>query len=174
MEEWRDVAGYEGCYEVSNLGRVRSVDRSFVTKTGKVVPIAGVEKHPHVNPNGYMEVNLHRGSKHKLARVHRLVAEAFIPNPECKPEVNHIDGNKLNNSAVNLEYCTNDENNEHAMRAGLNRRIPVLMDGVHRFESITKCARHLGVDKHEIRRALDGTYKSVHGHTFEIDNGNPA
>lgn len=168
MEEWRDVVGYEGFYQVSSLGNVRSIDRFYLSTRGKKVPIKGEAKKLHVNPDGYLELNIKRDGVQKLVRAHRLVADAFIPNPHDKPEVNHINGVKTDNRVCNLEWCTGEENTAHAVRTGLVKYEgkQVLMDGETVFDSITKCAKHVGVDKHEIRRALNGEYKTVHGHTF--------
>ena len=111
LEVWRAVAGYEGLYEVSNYGRVRRIFRY-----GR--PYLTLCK-PKLTKDGYFESTLFKGNKPCWIRTHRLVAQAFIENPENKPEVNHIDGNKLNNSADNLEWCTSSENQLHAYRIGL-------------------------------------------------------
>lgn len=167
MELWKDIQGFEGLYQVSNYGRVKLLEHTFTTKTGKVCTVPGKIKKPS-NVKGYCHVVLDACGKVKNISVHRLVARAFIPNPDNKPQVNHIDGNKKNNHVDNLEWVTGEENIQHAFDTGLMpvKAQPVLMDGVVRFDSITKCARHVGVDNHEIRRALQGKYKTVHGHTF--------
>lgn len=104
MEEvFKDVLGYEGKYQVSNTGKVFSILRKRVIHTER-------------EHKGYLRVNLWRNGKRKHVPVHRLVALAFIPNPENKPQVNHIDFNKENNRADNLEWCTNDENQVHAAK----------------------------------------------------------
>lgn len=101
QEVWRDVVGYEGLYQVSNLGRVKSFHRY---KDGMIVK-------PAITSKGYCRVDLQKNSqKRKVSKVHRLVAQAFIPNPENKPEIDHIDGNKQNNRADNLRWCTHKEN----------------------------------------------------------------
>ena len=105
MEEWRDVPGYEGLYQVSNLGRVRSEKRS----TTRGVILKG-----KINTHGYVEVTLSKKNVRKTARVHRMVAIAFIPNPEGKPQVNHRNGDRSDNRAENLEWCTASENMVHA------------------------------------------------------------
>lgn len=108
-EEWRDVEGYEGIYQVSNLGRVRSLDRKIhnYIKPGKILT-------PRNNGHSYFEVSLHRvGHKDKHVYIHRIVAAAFIPNPDNLPEVNHIDFDKSNNAVSNLEWVSSKENKAH-------------------------------------------------------------
>lgn len=107
MEEWKDIEWYAGLYQISNFGRVKS----FRYGEGKIIK-------PFIN-NGYYCVGLSRKDDYKKVRVHRLVAKHFIPNPDNKKEVNHIDGNKLNNNVSNLEWSTRSENIKHAFLNGL-------------------------------------------------------
>ena len=113
-EEWKDIKGYEGYYQVSNLGRVRSLDRIVITKDNRKLPIKGVVLHLFKNRNGYFQVQLCKGNKTKHHRIHRLVAENFLPRVLYKTDVNHIDGNKSNNRITNLEWCTKEENMQHS------------------------------------------------------------
>lgn len=106
-EEWRPIEGYEDLYEVSNLGRVRSHGSIRSVKPW----------------NNYCVAKLYRNGNCKTAYVHRLVAKAFIPNPQNKHFVNHKDGDKRNNHADNLEWCTRQENEIHAWKHGLKERI---------------------------------------------------
>ena len=114
-EEWKAVLGYEGLYEVSNLGRVRSLPHEVPTKIGTRISSGRVMK---LQPfkSGYMGVCLSKGNKQALKTVHRLVAEAFIENPDNLPQVNHKDENKANNSVDNLEWVTAIENNNYGTR----------------------------------------------------------
>lgn len=118
-EIWKDIAGYEGLYQVSNFGRVKSLPRTVTytricnNKEQNVISHhSGRIMSLPTNGAGYIHVPITRG---KNMQVHRLVAEAFIPNPENKPFVNHIDGNKTNNRVDNLEWVTNRENQRHAI-----------------------------------------------------------
>ena len=118
-EEWRDVVGFEGFYQVSSLGRVRSLDRIIVCGDGRKLPCKGRLLKTHKNKHGYPSASLWLGNKEYKTRVHCLVAYAFLG---CRPDgcdVNHIDGNKTNNLPVNLEYCTRSQNNQHAYATGL-------------------------------------------------------
>jgi hypothetical protein len=121
IELWKPVLHYEEQYEVSNLGRIRSIERMVVNKSGlRTVPYKILS--PFVNEVGYQLVILYNGNKQKAVRVHRLVATAFVPNPDGKREVNHNDGDKLNNAASNLGWMTRKENMEHAYRMGLRKK----------------------------------------------------
>ena len=120
-EIWKDIKGYEGYYQVSNLGRIKSLDRMKNNQYNEYFMSGRILKSSIIKDKGYCRVSLNNGKGRKSKRVHRLVAEAFIPNLENKPEVNHIDGNKLNNCADNLEWCTNKENIEHSIKTGLRK-----------------------------------------------------
>ncbi len=119
-EEWRDIAGFEGLYQVSSLGRILRLPR--MTSDGRHL---SAQLRAQSVETQYAQVELYKEGKGKMCLVHRLVAQAFIPNPENKPTVNHKDGNKLNNTVSNLEWATQQENNQHALRTGLVVTKPV-------------------------------------------------
>lgn len=102
MEIWKDIKGYEGIYQISNLGRIKNCK--------------GIVKKLQRDKDGYLRTNLYKGKQIKTIFAHRAVALAFINNPYKKAEVNHIDGNKENNSVENLEWCTKSENEKHAYK----------------------------------------------------------
>ena len=116
MEIFKDIEGYEGLYQVSNYGRVLSlgngISTNSLTKLKKFISIG-------ITPKGYTKVKLSKQGVKKFYSVHRLVAKAFIDNPIDKPQVNHIDCNKLNNHVSNLEWCTSLENISHSVKNGL-------------------------------------------------------
>jgi hypothetical protein len=132
-EEWRDIVGYEGLYQVSNLGRVKSLPKRIVYKDGReyIYP-SKVMKNQKVS-TGYRYVTLYSVNGRRQYYVHRLVAIAFIPNLNNERDINHIDGCKTNNIASNLEWCSRSENIKHAYDRGLHR--------VNMEEAIMACSR---------------------------------
>lgn len=112
-EIWKDIQGYEGIYQVSNLGRVRSVDRVVIHKDGVKHLYRGRVLKPHYNTSKYLAIGLHYNGISNTYLVHRLVAQVFIPNPNNLPEVNHIDEVITNNKVDNLEWCTSEYNNNY-------------------------------------------------------------
>lgn len=150
IEEWREIPGYGGRYQISNLGRIRSMP--YVNYQMSSHPGVMMEKHipgkimaPTNNGNGYMIIALrYKGSKKKNHYVHRLVAEAFIPNPDGFSEVNHIDYDKGNNIATNLEWVSREQNlawskdnmrkpTPNARKTNLGMRYISMRNGKYRF-----------------------------------------
>jgi len=117
-EIWKDVVGYEGIYQVSNYGNVRSIDR-IIKRGNHSFTKKGQIKATGINNRGYCDIMLCKGAKYEHHVVHKLVALAFIPNPENKDFINHKNGNKLNNCVDNIEWVTMSENNQHAYNTGL-------------------------------------------------------
>ena len=118
MEEtWKDIQGFEGYYQVSNLGRVKSLER-YVCHSGKAMLRKERIRKPFDN-QGYWNLTLHKDKQDYHTTIHQLVAKAFIPNPDNLPVVNHKDGNKKNNCVDNLEWVTASENSRHAIKIGL-------------------------------------------------------
>lgn len=150
-EEWRDIPGYEGRYQISNLHRVKSLPKR--TRKGERLMF------PKISTAGYLTVGLFdkEGKKH-TCQVHRLIAEAFIPNPESKPCVNHIDGDKRNNSIENLEWVTYKENTGHAYSILKRERytIPVrcIETGVV-YKSAAEAQRKTGANRGSISSVIN-------------------
>lgn len=176
-EHWMPVKGFEGVYMVSNMGRVKSVDRITISKNGKRMPFKETILKPKVGRGGYMYLTLHWGAIKKTAKIHRLVAEAFIPNPLNKPQVNHIDEDKTNNMYSNLEWCTAKENCNHGthnIRMSMNGRnapsksSPVLQfslqgDLIKRWESLCEIERSLGFLHCTVSDCCYGKKPSMYG-----------
>lgn len=113
-EIWAYIKGYEGLYQISNYGRIKSFAiRKY--STGAMI------LKPKLAKNGYLMVSLNKNRKGRYFLIHRIVAQTFIPNPENKSTVNHKDGNKFNNCVENLEWQTQSENNHHAVNTGLSK-----------------------------------------------------
>lgn len=155
---WKDVTGLEDCYKISNTGLLYSKKLKRLIK---------------LHPNGWGYLSHHAVCKHGTftLRIHRLVAQEFIPNPKGLPYVNHMDGNKLNNCFDNLEWCTAKENSQHAIKLGLrtqSKRVAQLKDDIiiNEFCSIGEASRQTGIDNRRICHNLKGHTKSTDGYTW--------
>lgn len=155
MEEvWKDIKGYEGYYQVSSLGRIRSVDREIVDKNGVKKLIHGKIMQHVFNSDGYPSITLCCNGADKRLKIHRLVALAFLPNPGNLPEVSHLDETRTNNRIDNLAWSSHKDNlnmplfkerNAFSRLKGKNgRAIPVECEGVI-FETGTECAKFYGI-----------------------------
>ena len=181
QEKWKDIAGYEGIYQISNLGRVKNTVTKEIKKQSD-------------NGKGYKSVNLWKQNKGQTFYIHRLVAGAFIENTLNKPEVHHIDSDRSNNTVENLTWVTTKENNnlgKHIERMTKNKRwietrstsmakareksIVINSyktkftkgDFVKVFESLAQGARELGLDKGGCTRVANGKQKHTHGYKVE-------
>lgn len=166
MENWRAVEGTDGMIEISDLGRIRSNLRD-----GRILK-------PTEDKKGYLRIKITLNRVHHSYKVHRMVAEAFIPNPEGKAQVNHKDGNKKNNAVSNLEWVSNAENMRHAYENGLNRyhpeennrrKTPVVAVNAKtgeklRFESVSDAERYF--NSRHISDVLKGKRDKAAGHFF--------
>ena len=151
--EWRPVKGYEGFYEVANDGTVRSLPRDTERAGGAIVHYEGRVLTHTFDTRGYHGVTLCKEHKQRRVRVHRLVAEAFVDNPDGKPHVNHLDENKDNNHASNLEWCTPAENDAWGTR---NERCKKNRDKQKHRESIVNSEKHRARRKPIIQKAMNG------------------
>ncbi len=170
-EEYRNIEGFPN-YQVSNLGNVRNIKKN-------------TQKTPGNDKHGYLKVDLYKNSKRTTRKIHRLVADAFLPKDPQRTDINHKDGNRHNNELTNLERCTKSENMKHAYKTGLakphasygmlgkknpnagrkKRAVRVVETG-EIYASQSECERALGLSAH-INDCLRGRQKSCNGYHFE-------
>lgn len=169
-EEWRDIKDYYGYYQVSNFGRVRGVDR--ITENN--IPIKSSLLRPYKNHSGHLRVRLTKKSVGKKFLVHRLVAQAFIPNPQNFPIINHKDENPSNNKVDNLEWCTIKYNNNYGsykkkMSTLKSKPIKVIYrDGTYEiWASAIIFGKNFGINSSHISDVINGKRKTVKGLKFE-------
>lgn len=160
-EIWKDVCGYNDLYEVSNLGNIRMRETKY-------------QKSFRVDKWGYACVTLRERGKDKRRFVHRIVAIAFLKNPKNKAEVNHIDGNKLNNSLDNLEWATSAENEQHAIENGLITPRKAVV-GTHKktnevlhFESVADAARKTKESECGISSTINGRQRCTKNYYWSL------
>lgn len=160
MEEWKDIKGYEGLYIISSSGRIAKL------------------LHPKINKDGYCEQGLVKDKVKKSKRIHRLVAEAFIPNPDSLPEVNHIDEDKSNNVVSNLEWCDHRYNTNHGTRLtrishtqrnrkDCSKQI-MCIETKTIYPSINEAARQTGANRNTIADVCKGKLKTAGGYHWKF------
>jgi hypothetical protein len=162
QEYWMPIPQYENYYEISNLSNIRSINRRILTKSGYLKPEKERTITQRISNKGYLSVTLSKHGQSNTHHVHRLLALAFIPNPFCKPIINHRNGNKLDNSIENLEWVTYSENAIHAYKTGLyksnerKRRLIVDTCTGEQYTSIKKAAIDLDINYATCRNYLSG------------------
>lgn len=178
-EEWRDIKGYEGLYQVSNLGRVKrisklkSIDKGYVSKRDRMLK-------PGVRKDGYLFVGLSINNELKTYNIHRLVAMAFIENELKLEEVNHIDENKTNNEVNNLEWCTHEYNVNYGNRnyrakksltnGKLSKKVVQFFHGVkvREYASIQEVKRIYGYNHAHISDCCNGKRTQAYGFQWKF------
>ena len=172
MEEWRDIEGYKGLYQVSNTGKVKSLERTVWNKgTGCYMTVHERILKGYDDGKGYLRVDLCKEGKVKQSLVHVLVATAFLDNPYNLPMINHRDENKENNNSENLEWCTSKYNNNYGTRTQrvaekLSKPIFSIdkeSGEIREFSSIMEASRQTGIDNRKINDCLKGRRKSAKG-----------
>lgn len=195
QEIWKDVKGYEGYYEISNLGRVRTVQRILTDKKGRKRIVKSMIRKVYVGKRGYYCVNLQANGKRKVAYLHRLIMDAFVPNTENKPCIDHIDGNKLNCSLENMRYATQRENitnpntvwkawRQEIRERNINKILTKRIDKGQKFAPMTvyayypngkmfrsfysmgEAGRFVGRDPKIIQLALENNHRIVEGYVW--------
>lgn len=177
MEEiWKDIEGFEGLYQVSNLGRVKSLER--INEGKKTVKLKEKILRQSPDGKGYMMVWLYYNKKRKTCKVHRLVAQAFIPNPNNKPQIDHINGNNQDNYVENLRWCTSKENfhnpisykrnseskfgyKNHHSRAISQYSLDMIL--IREWDCINDACRELGVNHSHISQCCNLKRKYAYG-----------
>ena len=175
-EIWKQVKGYEGIYEVSTLGKIKNSKRNIIKK-------------PYKDKYGYFLIQLWSNNKSLTTGLHRIIAQAFIPNPQNKPQINHKNGIRDDNRIENLEWCTVSENHKHSFRE-LGRKghsnmkgrkgklhpksrpvIQKTLDGkiINKYGSVLEAQRYTHIQESSIRSVCYGKYKHAGGYLWEYD-----
>ena len=192
-EIWKDIIGYEGLYQVSNFGRVKSLDKIMFVYGCQKDPIQAIKKGkiltPRKNSDGYDKVSLTKNKVAKEYFIHRLVAICFLDNPNNYEEVNHIDGNKTNNNVSNLEWCTHLQNMQHCYENNLRKKstthcglkygnnpnakkvyqYDLNMNFIASWSSFSEAANFVGVDSSNISRCCSGETKTCKGFIWKTE-----
>lgn len=181
-EVWKDIVGHEGLYQVSNLGRVKSLKRKVYAGRNRMRwQYERILSNNKTNGNGYIVVSLNKESKSKNKYVHRLVAEAFLENPNNYKYINHKDQNTFNNNANNLEFCTAQYNSTYRdahIKRGLKHRNNLVNSKkvyqldeneniIKEFSSMAEANRQLGTNHTSIYACINGKQKHAFGYKWK-------
>lgn len=191
IEIWKDVRGFEESYQVSNLGNVRSKNRIVIYSNGRKRKYYGQPLKKQIATNGYEIVDFLRNKSSKKKLVHRLVAEAFIPNPNKLPEVNHLDEDKLNNNVSNLEWCSVKDNRNYGtrnIRAAMSKNYKLIAEKnkiaqgkrviqidkngniINSYLSIRDAERDTGFFRQAISACCNGKYQYAYGYSWKFED----
>ena len=165
--KWKPIPKFEGWYEVSNFGEVRSVDREVNYKTSGKSFRKGIVLKPKINKHGYKEVVLVMNSKRYCYRVHRLVALAFIPNPFNLPCINHLNEDKLDNKASNLEWCTQQHNTLYSMPTLTIGQYDLFGNLIATFSHYTDAGNSVGGNKYGVFKCCNNKLKTYKGYVWK-------
>ena len=180
MCKWTDIKGYDGIYQISDNGKVKSLNRK--EKYSGFKRERKERNLKQIIRSKYLSVNLCIGGKTKILSVHRLVALAFVQNPENKPEVDHIDGNKLNNHSANLRWVTSKENSNNPnapcneigkqLNKGGKKVLQFDLDGnlINEWLSTMEIQRQLGFKRGNISNCCNGLIKRSYGYIWKYSN----
>lgn len=174
-EIWKDIKGYEGLYQVSDLGKIKSLAKNVKMPKGGIRKQKEKILKPNIDKDGYFRVALTTNKKRKDYYVHRLVAQTFIKNTNNKNQVNHKDGNKQNNSIDNLEWCTVKENIHHAIHI-LKKRMKKVdkytLDNIYieTYESIEEAGLKNNIKSQHIWRCCNNIRPTTGGFIWKYNN----
>lgn len=166
---YKAIKGYEGIYEVNELGKVRSIDRIVECKDGRIKNYNGKELNQAMNQDGYAIVHLNKNGITKIRKVHRLVAGAFIPNPDNLPEVHHLNHDRKDNRVENLQWVTSAEQKDDHWRMAQGTRLRVVGRGIDKiFISAHEVKRELGIDNSYVSMVANGIRKQAKGYRIYL------
>lgn len=162
---YKSIKGYEGIYEVNEIGKIRSIDRKVKYKNGRTIHYKGKELKLKMNKDGYLNVNLNKNGISKTWRVHRLVAETFLQNPDNLPEIHHKNHDRRDNRVENLAWVTRAEQMDEHLRAAKGTKLRVVGHGIDKIFISTKAVqRELGVADTYVLNTAKGKFKQAKGY----------
>ena len=168
---YKAIKGYEGIYEVNKLGQVRSIDRIVELQNGGTRKLNGKELKLQMDKGGYAIVRLSKNGIYKMMKVHRLVADAFLPNPDNLPQVHHKNHDRKDNRVHNLKWVTSAEQRDDHWRAAKGTRLRVVGHGIDKiYNSSKEVERELCIDNASVLRVAKGIRKQAKGYKIYFDD----